>query len=109
MRISHLCLLTCLCVGTAHAAPTTAPVVSEPLPEKDGLKVWVSSIELSPSNPHINVVLKNISAKPINIFAENNSEGYSNLSLEIGAVDGEVLSEPLVVSREQRIWKANSI
>jgi len=109
MRISHLCFLSCLCVGTAHAVPTTAPLVAEPLPQKDGLKVSIGSIELRPSDPHIDVVLQNTSAQPINIFTEGNSWGFNNLTLEIRQVDGKVLTTPLLVARDYVPWRANAI
>jgi len=107
MRISHLCALIFLCFGTAHAAPKAAPVVVEPLPEKDGLKVSIGSIELRPSDPHINVVLQNTSDKPINIFNDGNSWGFNNLTLEVREVDGKVLTAPLLVARDYVPWRGN--
>lgn len=107
MRISHLCLLTFFCFGTAHAAPKAVPAIAEPLSQKDGLQVSIGNIELRPSDPHINVVLQNTSDRPINIFNEENSWGFLNLSLEITVVDNKILAEPLIVSREQRVWRGN--
>ncbi len=128
MRFVSLGLLALLglSVGVANAAPVVAPVVAglfatspvaELLPEKDGLKVSISasregefgagSIRLRGSDPHINVVLQNTSSKPIRVFEEGNSWGYSSLTLEITKVDDKVLDKPLIVSREQMVWLAN--
>lgn len=109
MRIVALGLLALLGlgVGAAQAAPVAAPVVAEPLAEKDGLKVSIGSIELRPNDPHINVVLQNTSAKPINVYAEWNSWGYDNLTLQITKLDGKVLDEPLIINKGLMVWLRN--
>lgn len=112
MRIAHLCVLALL-LGTivVQAAPVVkpvvAPVVAEPLVEKDGLKVSIGSIELRASDPHINVVLQNTLAKPINVYAEWNSWGYDNLTLQITKLDGKVLDEPLIINKGLMAWSRN--
>jgi len=111
MRISHLCLLTTLCLGisAAQAAPKVVPIVTEPLPEEDGLKVSIGEriIELRPSDPHIVVVLQNSSSKPINVFEEWNSSGAFNLILEVIKVNGKTLDKPLIIRKGMMIWMAN--
>ena len=111
MRFVSLGLLALLglSVGAVNAAPVAAPVVAEPVAEKDGLKVSIGSIELRSNDPHINVVLQNTSAKPINLFSEGNSGGYNNLTLEITKVDGKVLDKPLIVARDYVPWRANML
>ncbi len=113
MRIVPLCLLVLLglSVGAAQAAPAGISVGAPDIPiaEKDGLKVSIGSIELRPNDPHINVVLQNTSAKPINLFSEGNSWGYNNLTFEITKVDGKVLDKPLIVARDYVPWRANML
>jgi len=105
MRISHLCLLTFFCFGTAHAAPKAVPAIAEPLSQKDGLQVSIGNIELRPSDPHIDVVLQNNSDKPIDIFNEGNSWGFNNLTLEVRRINGKVLTAPLLVARGYVPWR----
>ena len=110
MRIVALGLLALLSLGAgaAQAAPVAAPVVAEPLAEKDGLKVSIGSIELRPSDPHINVVLQNTSSKPIIIYDDWNSYGFWNLALEITSIDGKILDKPLFVQRTRHMaWSRN--
>ncbi len=111
---TFLCVLA-LISGTAViqaapvAKPVAVPVVAEPLAEKDGLRISIiptfntedikNCIELLPQEPHINIVLKNVSSHPINVWAEYTFKGFRNLTLEITRIDGEVLKQPLIISR----------
>jgi hypothetical protein len=105
---------------------TSAPVAtSGAASQTPGLKIFISAIEggndhsyrqpepeqrgveLSPVDPHIDVVLQNTSSQPINVFQDWNSWGFNNLSLEITKLDGKVLSPPLVVKRGMGAWTMN--
>jgi len=92
------------------AKPVAVPVVAELPMEQNGLKIALVGLDFDfrADDPHINVALKNISAKPIRVFSEGNSSGYSSLTLEISAVDGKVLDRPLIVARKPKRWLANS-
>jgi len=121
MRISQIGLLAILSssllfVQQAQAAPATAPVAAEPLPEKDGLKVSivptteqgeVGMIDFKMPDPFIAVELRNSSDKPINVFDEWDSWGAYDLTLEIKEVDGKVLDKPLSVIKGPMMWLAN--
>lgn len=137
MRIVALGLLALLGlgVGAAQAAPVAAPVVAEPLAEKDGLRISISathfrpdpkppigfgngrfagptpedSIAIHPGNPQINVVLQNVSSQPINIISEGNSWGAELVTLEITEIDGKAVNPPLIVRRRGLGWGGNSL
>ncbi len=67
------------------------------------------SIGLWNEVPHFNVVIRNASDKPQKIWAENCSAGNGSLTLEIVAIDGKTLAQPIVVERRARVWYANDI
>lgn len=118
-----LCSLA-LVLGAAvvQAAPVTepvlAPVVTEPLAERDGLRISivptstegdVGIIDLKTGSPCINVRLQNTSDKALSLYEERNSVGFYNLTLEITEVDDKVLNKTLVVRKGPMNWWANSL
>lgn len=124
-------LVGCQLQPVAQVAPsltqaTPAPVASSgAASQTPGLEIFISAIEggndhsyiqpepeqrgieLSPVDPHIDVVLQNTSSQPINVFQDWNSWGFNNLCLEITKLDGKVLSPPLVVKRGMGKWTRN--
>ena len=58
-------------------------------------------------DPHINIVLQNFSDKPLSLYEEWNSWGAYNLHLEISAIDGKTLKNPLIISKGMMRWGAN--
>lgn len=108
-------------LATSRAQPAPQPdKSSDPvaLPAQlGGLKVSIAptyrnpnspTIELHKGDPHINIVLQNVGDKPLSLYEEWNSWGAYNLTLEISAIDGKTLDEPLVISKGTMIWFANS-
>jgi hypothetical protein len=57
--------------------------------------------------PRLSVLLRNVSGRPLSVWEEWNSYGFYNLSLEILAVDGKPLAEPVVVRRDGAGWSMN--
>lgn len=121
MKTSLIALLWLLpTLATAHAQPAPqsekfgAPIA---LPaEQSGLKISIAPtfrhpdspvIELHKGDPHINIVLQNVSDKPLSLYEEWNSWGAYNLSLEISAIDGKTLDKPLIISKGMMIWRGN--
>lgn len=47
-------------------------------------------IRLSEADPHIDVVIRNISNQPQDLFTEDDSPGYDSLRLEILRIDGKL-------------------
>ena len=100
----------------SQAAPVVAPDAALPA-ESNGLKVSIAptstndnsdlSIALHRGDPHLNVVLQNTSDKPIRVYQDWNSWGYSNLTLQVTAIDGKTLDKPLKIERGPGIWFAN--
>ncbi len=122
MRASSLlCTLTflgsALCLEPQVQAAPNTPETAESLPEKDGLKISISptykreegrgGIGLEPSDPYIDIVLQNVSSKPLNIFEEWNSSGAYNLTLRITEVDGKTLDNPIIIHRSGLEWGGN--
>ena len=95
---------------TAEPASTILPdtsvfSVSIAAPEDNGQRI----IALSTADPHFDVVIRNQSAKPQRVWAEDNSNGYDALSLEVLAIDNKVLSPPVVVRQFVGGWFRNRI
>ena len=114
--------LLALILATAIAPAQSAPEVAKSgaptalASKQSGLKISIAptfrrpddfSIELHQGDPHINIVLQNVSDKPLSIYEEWNSWGAYNLHLEINAIDGKTLPKPLVVSKGMMGWRAN--
>ena len=100
-------------VGVAQAAPVAAPVVAEPLAEKDGLKVSIvptsekdglGIIELKMPDPFISVELRNTSDRPINVLDKEHSWGANDVTIQITQVDGKALEKPLTVFKMPPVW-----
>jgi hypothetical protein len=125
-------LAGCHSVVSAQTTPDakgTNPPLKEPATSSaqanNGLAVSISSLQsstvysgsksqqprtlssFSPDDPHIDVVLQNISPQPISIHQEWNSWGYFNLSLEISKINGKPLPKPIIVKREGGQWTRN--
>lgn len=54
------------------------------------------------------VALLNVSNCPLKLWVEDCSRGNNNLSLEIFALDGEALSQPIIVERGEAHWFRNN-
>lgn len=104
-----LSLISVTAVQADTPAPTTQPTlaVSIAVPAQNGSNI--RSISLSTADPHIDVVLRNVSSQPQEFFTETCSAGYNALHLELLAVDGKTLTPPIIVRREVGSWDANAI
>lgn len=110
----------------ATVAPVKAPAnATTPNATSNGLAISISCIEssdvnrgsksqqlnylptFSPDDPHLNVLLRNVSAQPISVHQEWNSWGYFNLSLELTKINGDPLAKPIIVKREGGQWTKN--
>jgi hypothetical protein len=85
--------------------PNSPIEVSIAVSMQDGRRI----VNLSESDPHIDVVLRNISTKPVNIWAEDNSAGYNNLHLEITPEDQGAGARTIIIERVIRMWTRNMI
>lgn len=47
--------------------------------------------------------------QPLDFYAESCSAGYDALHLEVLAIDGKTLPQPIIVERGMRAWSANFI
>jgi len=54
------------------------------------------------------VALLNVSNRPLKLWVEDCSRGNNNLSLEIFALDGEALPQPVIVERGETQWFRNN-
>ena len=110
LLILLLCLLNLGSVVRAipaspHPGEKPTLVVAIAVPEEEGQRV----VRLSTADPHIDVVIRNISSQPLDFYAEDCSEGYNTLHLEILGIDDKTLPKPIVVERNVSSWYSNSI
>ena len=92
--------------GQPQDTPREEPpalTVSVAAPKVNGKRV----VDLSTADPHIDVVIRNTSRRPLELFGEDNSAGYDNLHLELLARDGRTLPEPIIVNRSISVWYHN--
>ncbi len=99
-----------LCCAASPADPNTAALLPAPFvitlhvanaPGKD-------YFDLDDSNSSFDLTIKNISNGPQKIYAEWCASGYYNVSLRITAINGQLLSVPVPISKELRPWAANA-
>ena len=64
-------------------------------------------LKMSPTTPHLNVAIQNISKETLKLWNEDNSWGSGNLTLEISAVGSKHLVPPIRVVRNIEIWYGN--
>ena len=64
-------------------------------------------LQLSPSDPHLHVVIQNVSTQPLRIWHEDNSWGYGNLTLEVSAIGSRYLPQPIKMVRAITEWLRN--
>ncbi len=100
--------------GAVTSSTTAAPRPKSPLaltilPSAigDGYPI-VRKLSLSPTAPRIRVAIQNISKEPLRLWNENSQWGSGNLSLEITAIGGSYVLEPIKVVREVTSWYSNT-
>ncbi len=64
-------------------------------------------LKMSPTTPHFNVAIQNISQNPIRLWNEDSSWGSGNLTLEISAVGAKWFGAPIRVERKRDVWYSN--
>lgn len=79
--------------------------VSIAVPEEEGRRI----VALSGADPHIDVVIRNISDQPLEFYADDCSAGYDTLHLELLRIDDKPLPQPIIVERSIRVWTRNRI
>lgn len=82
-----------------------AITVSIAVPEERGRRI----VALSTADPHIDVVIRNISDQPLEFYADDCSAGYDTLRLELLGIDDKPLPQPIIVERSVMMWERNRI
>jgi len=92
---------------SVQLAPTQKPMiaVSIAVPEERGQHI----IALSTADPHIDVVIHNVSNQSLDFYAEDCSAGYDSLHLELLSIDDKALPKPIIVERSVMVWERNRI
>lgn len=109
--------LLCSCAASLQSVASAQQIAAPVAPAPSPLEIQISApinngkrfLVLDPTQPHFNVILRNASDQPLQIIQEGNSWGYSNLHLEITAIDGKTLPKPLLVTRGPRAWRRNAM
>ena len=104
-------IFSILNLGEAATASDAYPA----RPRKPALDVFIAVtkehginvFELSTADPHIDVVIQNVSDVPQEFLGEDCSGGYDNLRLMIFSIDGKALPEPITVERVVTVWERN--
>ncbi|PQV64566.1 hypothetical protein B1R32_10459 [Abditibacterium utsteinense] len=59
---------------------------------------------------YLSLIFRNVSAKPVQLLEEWNSWGFNNIHLEITAINGKTLPQPLVIKKAARqSWLENRL
>ena len=112
-RVQKLCFLAVAVV----CLPAVAGPKQTALPAPPPLSVLIAApiergqrvVGLDTADPHFDVVIRNTSTKAQQVWGEDNSLGYDNVTLELFAIDDKALVPPIVVKRSISNWNRNPI
>ena len=65
------------------------------------------AIVLGDRSYHFDVVIQNVSNRPVRLWSYNCSWGFDNVSLQVLAINGKRLSKPILLTRGVTEWTAN--